>query len=210
MLSYIMGKGSCNTQQYILEGAEKIFLKSAKTKQHVPKLHLNSTWNRFNYHSAKSQLLTASDIEHKYLLSTVNKYNSIFRGPYIIYNILDHERPHMNLLTNLNILPEICPLWTWRTALLWTALWRSTHFVYGCTVITTSALSPYETHASSQNSLSSSQSHALLMTRPERDTETHTAFPSVTAGCLRERVCVIARMCMWLNRWAGFLQWLAV
>lgn len=50
------------------------------------------------------------------------------------------------------------------------------------------SLSPYETHASSQNSLSSSQSHALLMTRPERDTETHTVFPSVTAACLRERV----------------------
>lgn len=50
------------------------------------------------------------------------------------------------------------------------------------------SLSPYETHASSQNSLSSSQSHALLMIRPERDTETHTVVPSVTAGCLCERV----------------------
>lgn len=61
------------------------------------------------------------------------------------------------------------------------------------------SLSPYETHASSQNSLSSSQSHALLMIRPERDTETHTVFPSVLAGW---RICVWKHVCayMWLNR----------
>lgn len=57
------------------------------------------------------------------------------------------------------------------------------------------SLSPYETHASSQNSLSSSQSHALLMIRPERDTEKHTAFPSVTAGCLCEYVCECMSVC---------------
>lgn len=55
------------------------------------------------------------------------------------------------------------------------------------------SLSPYETHASSQNSLSSSQSHALLMIRPERDTETHTTFPSVTTGCL----------CVWMYVWVS-------
>jgi len=55
------------------------------------------------------------------------------------------------------------------------------------------SLSPYETHASSQNSLSSSQSHALLMIRPERDTEAHTVFPSVMFGwwiCVWMHVCV--------------------
>lgn len=72
------------------------------------------------------------------------------------------------------------------------------------------SLSPYETHASSQNSLSSSHSHELLMIRPERDTETHTMFPTVAAGCLHGhayehtpvRVCVV---CVCMTKQVGWI-----
>lgn len=75
------------------------------------------------------------------------------------------------------------------------------------------SLSPYETHASSQNSLSSSQSHALLMIRPERDTETHTASPSVTADCLCVNacmnvcvfVCVCVCVCIYVIKQVGWI-----
>lgn len=75
-------------------------------------------------------------------------------------------------------------------------MWRNTHFVYECTVKTATAdVSPYEKHALSQNSLSSSQSHALLMIRREKDSET--VFPSVTAGSL----CACVSDCTKINKW---------
>lgn len=107
---------------------------------------------------------------------------------------IDPQRLHIIKWTNMNEISRQSAS-VWCTDLLWTATWRSTHFVYGCTVITTSTLSPYETHASSQNSLSSSQSHALLMTRPERDSETHTVsqcngWQPWERSCERTLVCV--------------------
>lgn len=83
-------------------------------------------------------------------------------------------------------------------------MWRNTHFVYECTVKTATAdVSPYKKHALSQNSLSSSQSHALLMIRREKDSET--VFPSVTAGspcvCLSVCLCACVSDCTKINRW---------
>lgn len=81
-------------------------------------------------------------------------------------------------------------------------MWRNTHFVSECTVKTATAdVSPYEKHALSQNSLSSSQSHALLMIRREKDSETQW-FP---AWRLAARVCVFMCRgvldCIKLNGW---------
>lgn len=94
-------------------------------------------------------------------------------------------------------------------------MWRNTHFVYECTVKTATAdVSPYEKHALSQNSLSSSQSHALLMIRREKDSETQ-CFPvwrMAAHVCVRARVrvcvCVHAPVrvlhCTKINRWIWF------
>lgn len=57
-------------------------------------------------------------------------------------------------------------------------------------------LSPYETHAWSQNSLSSSQRHKLLMIRPERHWNTHCVSQSDGGlnPCLTARLC--ERVCL--------------
>lgn len=79
-------------------------------------------------------------------------------------------------------------------------MWRNTHFVYECTVKTATAdVSPYEKHALSQNSLLSSQSHALLMIRREKDSET--VFATVTAGSPFMCVCACVPHCAEINRW---------
>lgn len=75
-------------------------------------------------------------------------------------------------------------------------MWRNTHFVYECTVKTATAdVSPYEKHALSQNSLSSSQSHALLMIRRERKTLKQ-SFP---VWRLAAPVCVYICVCEWVH-----------
>lgn len=81
-------------------------------------------------------------------------------------------------------------------------MWRNTHFVSECTVKTATAdVSPCEKHALSQNSLSSSQSHALLMIRRERKTLKHSG--SQCDGWQPVCVCLCVGMldCIKLNGW---------
>lgn len=84
-------------------------------------------------------------------------------------------------------------------------MWRNAHFVCECTVKTATAdVSPYEKHALSQNSLSSSQSHALLMIRREKDS----VAPSVTAGS--PCVCVCMRVCYTVQKLTGGFEMIPI
>lgn len=83
-------------------------------------------------------------------------------------------------------------------------MWRNTHFVSERTVKTATAdVSPYEKHALSQNSLSSSQSHALLMIRREKGSETQWFSVWRLAAHLCVFVCRCVGMldCIKLNGW---------
>lgn len=78
-------------------------------------------------------------------------------------------------------------------------MWRNTHFVSECTVKTATAdVSPYEKHALSQNSLSSSQKPCIIDDQT-RERLWNTVVPSVTAGS--PCVCLGMLDCIKLNGW---------